>query len=289
MLNRRVKLEFNKETSGSQPITMEYCPNLHIPFAQRKKPLHHISRVSTSKPKPDSESYPASHHHLLYSYPTYSNVKVIMSQANQPSIATLFGGQTDQSALEGPLDQEVGSVSASFTLPIRPSARTPAGAQTNHTIAGDTSGETATEGAPNHLQTKPLFQSFGRHSPTETELKTAEEIEYDDMARVWHELEEAHKSAVPTSSPPLIQESVFDNECWEISAGEFMASQAISSRDAPVDSMITDEEIERFEDENGVGEMTEEEMWAIFNDCDEQEDEKENLAPFNGLVRRKTA
>ncbi|KAI4260459.1 MAG: hypothetical protein L6R42_004057, partial [Xanthoria sp. 1 TBL-2021] len=214
--------------------------------------------------------------------------KTTISQANQLSIATLFGGQTDQSPLLGPPDQGVGSMPASFTLPIRPSARTPAGAQENHTIAGDTSGETATEGAPDHLQTKPLFQSFGRHSPTETELKTAEEIEYNDIARTWGELEEAGTPAAPTSSPSPIQVSDFDNECWEISAGEFMASQANSSPDAQ-HGMVMDEEIGRFEEGNGYREMTEEEMWAIFNDCDEQEDDKENLAPFNGLVRWKTA
>lgn len=145
----------------------------------------------------------------------------------------------------------------------------------------------ASDTAAVNNEQKPLFQSFGRHSPTEMELKTAEEIEYDNNAWTWCETKKAHKSAVPTSSPP-IQKSVFDNECWEISAGEFMASQANSSPGAPGDLMITDEEIERFEEKTGFGEMTEEEMWAIFHDCDEQEDDEENLAPFNALVRRMT-
>ncbi len=38
--------------------------------------------------------------------------------------------------------------------------------------------------------------------------------------------------------------------------------------------------------------MTEQEMWELFNDgeVDEGGDEdKENLAPFNGLVRRRSA
>ncbi|KAL9007624.1 MAG: hypothetical protein Q9180_009611 [Flavoplaca navasiana] len=56
------------------------------------------------------------------------------------------------------------------------------------------------------------------------------------------------------------------------------------------DRMVTEEDIETFEQDDG-GDMTEQEMWEPFNDgeMDEVGDEdKENLAPFNGLVRRRS-
>lgn len=65
---------------------------------------------------------------------------------------------------------------------------------------------------------KPLFQSFARRSPTQAEIKAAEEIEYEEVARRWRELEEEEKACTaPTSSlTSAIQRADYDALMFEI-------------------------------------------------------------------------
>ncbi|CAL8585023.1 hypothetical protein XPA_010603 [Xanthoria parietina] len=213
-----------------------------------------------------------------------------MSQANQLPSATPFGGDTDQSALLGPPDQEVAFKSTSFTLPIRQRARTLAEVQPNHTTTTKTSTKTTMEGAPD-TASKPLFQSFARHAPTQAEIKAAEEIEYEEVARRWRELEEEEgKYATSTSSPTTaIRASDYDAVMFEIldddHVDECMASSGQMGADVHDECMMEDVEEGDFDEDAPryrQPDLTEEELRyfeVALGICEEDEYEKENIVP----------
>ncbi|KAL8853043.1 MAG: hypothetical protein Q9221_002073 [Calogaya cf. arnoldii] len=103
-----------------------------------------------------------------------------MSQDNQHSINTLFRGRTDRSALLDAQDEQTTLTYAPFNaiLAYRPAASVP-----HHTSAENKSKSLASENKLEHLQQQPLFQDFTRRIPTQAEIKTAEEIEYDRLVR----------------------------------------------------------------------------------------------------------
>ncbi|CAO1602515.1 hypothetical protein XANCAGTX0491_006125 [Xanthoria calcicola] len=213
-----------------------------------------------------------------------------MSQANQPSIATPFGGVTDQPALQGPPNQEITFKSTSFTLPIRQRARTLAEKPTNHTTVAENSTKTTMEGAPD-TTLKPLFQSFARRSPTQAEIKAAEEIEYEEVARRWRELEEEEgKYAASTSSPTTaIRASDYDAVMFEIldddHLDECMASSGQMEQEVHDECMMEDVEEGDFDEEAPryrQPDLTEEELRyfeVALGICEEDEYDKENIAP----------
>ncbi|KAL8646548.1 MAG: hypothetical protein Q9226_006812 [Calogaya cf. arnoldii] len=202
-----------------------------------------------------------------------------MSQANQHSIETLFRGRADRSALLDAEDE-----------------------QTTLTAS----------------RKQPLFQDFTRHIPTETEIKTAEEIEYDELVRKFGEpikrIKAEKKAEVKpapyshTSSiidgligPPLDSlhlhdrdmSGIYDSECFEISEDEFMDRQADAVPYFSGGRMMTDKDVAKFEEgignygeddemfEEKVGrEMTEE----LLEYSGGRDNDKENLAPFNGVI-----
>ncbi|KAL8979254.1 MAG: hypothetical protein Q9205_005361 [Flavoplaca limonia] len=190
-------------------------------------------------------------------------------------------------------------------------------------------GNTSTN-ATDQVQRQPLFQSFGRHSPTQAEVENAEEMDYEDLPQISHMAEQEDMSDAQPSTlfppledfdyqaavrtPSLFTEGEIDREeairtsarytdqyntmtnhafcayaldpsCSQ--SDQFIRAYGGESRDR----MMTDEEIETFKQETGGG-MTEQEMWELFNDTGEADEggdeDKENLAPFNGLVRRRS-
>ncbi|KAI4272405.1 MAG: hypothetical protein LQ337_005316 [Flavoplaca oasis] len=261
-----------------------------------------------------------------------------MSQANQSSIATPNGGQTDPSALLGQSDHDSSHehVPSAMTLPIQNAAPTPNETQANHTrlenkpnnlFIGNTS-TTATE----QVQRQPLFQSFSRHSPTQAELENAEEMDYEDLPQAWQgaqqlDMSDTHPSAlfqpledfdyeaaVRTSSlfaegetcmEEAIRTSARFTDRYNAMTNHAMCAHPTDSTCSQLaqrtrayggeswEPMVTDEDIEIFEQETG-GDMTEQEMWELFNETGEadeggdEDEDKENLAPFNGLVRRRS-
>ncbi|KAI4222655.1 MAG: hypothetical protein L6R36_005988 [Xanthoria steineri] len=225
-----------------------------------------------------------------------------MSQAKQLPIATPLGEQTDQSALQAPPGQEVAFKSTSSTLPIRQRARTLAEVQPNPTTAAESSTKTTMEGAPD-TTSKPLFQSFARRSPTQAEIKAAEEIEYEEVARRWRELEEEEeegKYAASTLSPTTaIRASDYDAVMFEIldddRVDECMASSGHVGADVHEECMMEDAEEEGMMEDTEEGgsdeeayryrhpELTEEELRyfeVALGICEEDEYEKENIAPI---------
>ncbi|KAL8884266.1 MAG: hypothetical protein Q9192_006886, partial [Flavoplaca navasiana] len=266
---------------------------------------------------------------------TITKKNLTMSQANQFSIDTINGGTTDLSALSDPSDHESSHdhVPSAMTLSIQNVASTPNETQANHTKLEHKPnnlfmGNTFTT-ATDQVQRQPLFQSFGRHSPTQAELENAEEIDYEDLPQVGHGAKQQvgmsdthpsalvppigsidHEAAIRTASPftrgeidreEAVRTSArFNDQCNTMTnhalcahAADFSCSQSDRLTETyggeGWDGMVTDEETETLGQETG-GDMTEQEMWEIFNDGEvdeggDEDDDKENLAPFNGLVR----
>ncbi|KAL8785732.1 MAG: hypothetical protein Q9213_003199 [Squamulea squamosa] len=214
-----------------------------------------------------------------------------MSQANQLSIATLFGGSTNQSALSGPPDQQTLPECAASTMlanqPVAPSGR-----------ITDKSSKKSEEvsAAASHGQEKPLFQNFERYHPTEIEIKTAEEVQYEELAQMFHEEGPPETPTSPTFSPSLPDNS---NKIQPLKHRSLLYSlnplSWLNSRsDRPVHSdvptkistILAPEHLgyEPFE------EFIEDEVREIENDAgrSEHEDDGEALAPFNKLERKGT-
>ena len=177
-------------------------------------------------------------------------------------------------------------------------------------------------------QRQPLFKSFGRHSPIQAEVENVE-MDYENLPQISHmaeqeEMSDTHPStllasrgdfdyeaAVRTSS--LFTEGEIDMEeairtpahftdQYNTTMNHAMCAHPLGPSCSQLDrlnetyeggsgdGMITDEDIETFEQETGA-DMTEQKMWELFNDGEVHEvgdEDKENLAPFNGLVRRRS-
>ncbi|KAL9034226.1 MAG: hypothetical protein Q9180_005523 [Flavoplaca navasiana] len=260
-----------------------------------------------------------------------------MSKAKQFSINTLNGGQNDRSALLDPSLHESSRnhVPSAMTLSIRNAASTPKETPYDHTKLENKSNNLftgyASTMATEQVHRQPLFQSFGRHSPTQAEVENAEEMDYEDLPQLGHRAEQVdmlgthsstlspfledfdYEAAVRTSS--LFTEGKIDREeairtspCftdqYNTMTNHAMCAHPLDSSCSQLDQltemyggesrdrMVTDEDVETFEQETG-GDMTEQEMWELFHDGEvdeggDEDEDKENLAPFNGLVRRRS-
>ena len=148
------------------------------------------------------------------------------------------------------------------------------------------------EGAPD-TTSKPLFQSFARRSPTEAEIRAAEEIEYEEVARRWRELEEEEEEeacVAPASSlASAIRASDYEAVMFEIldddHVDECMASSGHVGAEGSGECMMEDVEEGGFDEEahrfSQAG-ITEEELRyfeVALGVCEEDEYEKENIAP----------
>ncbi|KAL9039168.1 MAG: hypothetical protein Q9180_002692 [Flavoplaca navasiana] len=275
------------------------------------------------------------HVNTCLSESTNTKQNLTLSQANQFSIDILNGGQTDPSALLDPSDHDSSHehVPSAVRLPIQNAAPTLNATPSDHTKLENKpnslfTGHTSTA-ASKQVQRQPLFQSFGRHSPTQAEVENAEEMDYEDLPQIGHmaeqvDMSDTHLSALfqpladfdyeaAVCNSSLFTKGEIDREEAIRTSARFtdqyntMTNHALCAHPLDPscsqlnqhteahgserrDRMVTDEYIETFEQETG-GDVTEQEMWEIFNDgeVDEGGDEdKENLAPFNGLVRRRS-
>ena len=227
-----------------------------------------------------------------------------MSEANQLSIATLFGGRTEQSALLGPPDQPISSTSApSMTHGSPPVAPTLSRARSTGTTTKKACEESqaATDPAANHVQSEPLFQNPGWYYPTQMQLETAEEVQYEDIAHMSNESDPTPTPALPTLSP--LSPNILHNRIQSAKVFNCLSylnlfawfsnrASASSTRDQSVRSVDAAEKPTTFTQEHlgyePYQESTEDEFWGI-EDLDghgEHEDEGEALAPFNRLERK---
>ncbi|KAL8921942.1 MAG: hypothetical protein Q9172_003756 [Xanthocarpia lactea] len=227
-----------------------------------------------------------------------------MSEANQISIATLFGGRTEQSALLGPPDQPTTPTSApSMTHGSPPIASILSRARSTGTTTKGACGESqaATDPAAKHVQSEPLFQNPGWYYPTQLQLKTAEEVQYEDIAHISHESDPPTTPASPTLSP--LAPNILDNRTKIAKVFNCLSylnpfawfsnrPSASSTRDQSVRSVDAAEKPTMFTKEHlgyePFQEFTEDELWGI-EDHDghgEHEDDGDALAPFNRLERK---
>ncbi|KAL8858356.1 MAG: hypothetical protein Q9178_005037 [Gyalolechia marmorata] len=228
-----------------------------------------------------------------------------MSEANQLSIATLFGGRTEQSALLGPPAQPTTPTSTpSMTHGSPPVAPTRSRARSTSTTTTDAfeDSQTTTDPAAKHVQSEPLFQNSGWYYPTQMQLKTAEEIQYEDIAYMSYESDPPTTPASPNLSPhsPNILDSrtqiakVFINRLSYLNPFGWFSNRASASstRERSVRSVDAVEKPTMFTQEHlgyePFQECTEDELWGI-EDHDgqgEHEDDGDALAPFNRLERK---
>ncbi|KAL8726185.1 MAG: hypothetical protein Q9166_006858 [cf. Caloplaca sp. 2 TL-2023] len=150
---------------------------------------------------------------------------------------------------------------------------------------------------------KPLFQSFSRQIPTSFELETAEEFDYDDLARLRIEDDPPNTPAIPISPSAPAREVKAEelkpfvtNPLSYLNPFNWLSARASASKACgqPVQSVsaarkttvITPEYLgyEPFQD------YTEGEIWSdegyVDIDTDGKEIEDDALPPFNKLERK---
>ncbi|KAL8670030.1 MAG: hypothetical protein Q9168_005405 [Polycauliona sp. 1 TL-2023] len=169
----------------------------------------------------------------------------------------------------------------------------------------------------NSVPREPLFQSFGRSSPTEMDIEHAEEIDYDDLPQE-HQGPELQEVAVNNPSSallPLSSASKMGDAGVDTGAPEFEPADDFTDGYLPMfipvdmedydgdvsgEIEITDEEMKWLE------EMTDQELWEMIlageygegmvaeEEADggegmvveeeEENDDKENMDPVGGLA-----
>ncbi|KAL8766745.1 MAG: hypothetical protein Q9209_006567 [Squamulea sp. 1 TL-2023] len=217
-----------------------------------------------------------------------------MSQANQLSIATLFGGSTDQTALLGPPKQQnIPKCAASALHAYQLVAPAPKVIDDSSKKADDTPDPAS------HCQGKPLFQNCERYHPTETELNTAEEVQYEDLAQMFHKDNPPETPPSPTLSPFSTDSDDETQSLVKYTHSSWLHPLAwpnnrtsdSSTHDQPVHSVVTRKTsaivtpehlgYESFED------FMEDDTWETERNDDrgEHEDDGEASAPFNILER----